>query len=182
MRGFLLHPNIIMKFKEDEWLTEYVNATHFTLRQIEKISFNRKDFSEDKEAFQELMEICKSEADALIQEAVLCNIPMQVFNIRRITKRLGADGDGQTPYQLKTYKGDVADLIADYRFICEGFDEFTTADMIEACSPYLEKIYPDIEDMEATLIELLNKEIERGEIQEMRPGVFSVSADRKLFP
>ncbi|QTA91085.1 hypothetical protein [Desulfonema magnum] len=170
-----------MKFKDDEWLTDYINALHFTVRLIE-------NQNKDKEVGNAL----RDEAHALIQEALLCNIPMELFNIKRITKRLDvaeseknstvpgkADSDTEP---METYKGDILGLISDYHFICQGLAEFSLEDIIEESSEYLAKTYPDIEDIRATITELFNRDIKKRKIEETASGVFRhMSPDNQIF-
>ncbi|OQX24035.1 MAG: hypothetical protein BWK80_22930 [Desulfobacteraceae bacterium IS3] len=132
-----------MKFKDDEWLTDYINALHFTVRRIEK-----------QTADKDIADALKDQSDALIQEAVLSDIPMEVFQMRRITERvadarrsgklIGIIGADNEAIRLRTYTGDVYPLVADYRFLCQGLEEFTLQDMIEETAAYLEKTYPDL--------------------------------------
>ena len=170
-----------MKFKDDEWLTDYINALHFTTRFIET---QHKDFMSLANAGsmndREIAEFCKIETDALIQEAILCNMPIEVFSIRRITERLStaqkdtepADFSRCPAAEMKTYQGDSRALLSDYRFLCRGLEEFTLQDIIEECYAYLKKIYPDIPDMKAAVAELLDTDLRMGLIREIRPGVY----------
>ncbi len=153
-----------MKIKEDEWLTDYINALHFTARLIETQS---KDTN--------VADICKAGSIALIHEAILSNIPMEIFNIQRLTGRADAaetDVKDAETIQMETYRGNTRGLIADYAFLCRGFEEFTLKDMVEECSAYLSKIYPDIKNMTATITELFNKDIEKGAIEEIKPKLY----------
>ncbi|GEM_PF-1597194 len=173
-----------MKFKDDEWLTDYINALHFTTRFIET---QHKDFMSLANAGslndREIAEFCKIETDALIQEAILCNMPIEVFSIRRITERLStaqrdthsgnsSDFSQSGSAEMKTYQGDSHALLSDYRFLCRGLEEFTLQDIIEECYAYLKKIYPDIPDMKAAVAELLDTDLRTGLIREIRPGVY----------
>jgi hypothetical protein len=166
-----------MKFKDDEWLTDYINALHFTVRRIETQTADRN-----------MADALKDQSDALIQEAVLSDIPMEVFQMQRITGRVAAvrrsgnliaDGaDNETDNEtlrLKTYSGDVCALAADYAFLCQGLEEFTLQDMIEETAPYLEKIYPDLKDVSATVQELFQRDIDLGRIKETGPGLYRQS-------
>jgi len=159
-----------MKFKDDEWLTDYINALHFTVRRIEKQTENK-----------EVADALKDQSDALIQEAVLSDIPMEVFQMQRITERVAAVrssgrlisiGTDNEAIRLKTYTGDVYTLAADYTFLCQGLEEFTLQDMIEETAPYLEKTYPDLKNASATVRELFQRDIDLGRIKEIRPGVY----------
>ncbi|MDM8550994.1 hypothetical protein QUF72_12985 [Desulfobacterales bacterium HSG2] len=155
-----------MKFKDDEWLTDYVNALHFTVR-----------WFEGRQKERDVTNVCKTETRALIHEAILCNIPMEIFSIQRITERIdSAEADigesGAESVQMETYKGDTLGLISDYAFLCKGFEEFTQDDMIEECSAYFAMIYPDMEDMRATITEIFNMDIESGAVEEIRSGIY----------
>jgi len=143
-----------MKFNEDEWLTDYVNSLHFTVRMMES-----------QDAGEDVTDAWKEERDALIQDAILCNIPMEVFSIRRLISRNRATDDASV-------SEDARNLISDYRFLCNGFAEFTLEEVVEECSPYLEKIYPDTEDMAAIITAIFNSDIDLGLIEEIRPGVY----------
>lgn len=173
-----------MKFKDDEWLTDYINALHFTTRVIETqhkefLSLANVGTVNDRD----IAEFCKIESDALIQEAVLCNMPLEVFSIQRITERLRTaredrdrnDASGFSRYrpsEMKTYKGNTRSLLSDYRFLCKGFEEFTLQDIIGECSAYFKKIYPDIPDIKAAVTELFDRDLRMGLIREIRPGVY----------
>ncbi len=169
-----------MKFKDDEWLTDYINALHFTTRFIET---RHKDFLSLADAGslndRDIAEFCKIETEALIQEAVLCNMPIEVFSIQRITERLKTmSGMAESAdfrhcgTEMNTYKGDTRALFSDYRFLCRGLEEFTLQDIIEECSAYFKKIYPDIPDMKAAVTELLDRDLRMGLIREIKPGVY----------
>jgi hypothetical protein len=157
-----------MKFKDDEWLTDYVNSLHFTVRFLEEQTHRDAAISD----------VLKDGANALLQEAILGHIPMEVFTIQRISERMGAarsrmnirEIPDKTP--LETYNGDTSELISDYNFICKGFEEFTLEDVIQECAPYFERIYPDIQDIKATITEIFQKNIEMGLIEEIKPGVW----------
>ncbi len=159
-----------MKFKDDEWLTDYINALHFTVRRMEK-----------QTADKDIADALKDQSDALIQEAVLSDIPMEVFRMQRITERVAAArlpgnligiGADNEAIRLKTYTGDVYSLVADYRFLCQGLEEFTLQDMIEETAAYLEKTYPDLKDASAAVRELFQRDVDLGRIEEIRPGVY----------
>ena len=142
-----------MKFKDDEWLTDYVNALHFTVRWIETRCKDR-----------DVAAAYKTEADAMIQEAILGNIPIEIFNVQRIAARVDAANAGAN---------EVAErLISDYVFICDGLDEFTLDELIGECTPFFEKIYPGIKDIKATITAIFNKDFQMGRIEGIRPGVY----------
>ncbi|MDM8526518.1 hypothetical protein QUF80_24340 [Desulfococcaceae bacterium HSG8] len=161
-----------MKFKDDEWLTDYINALHFTIRSVQT---KYKD--------EDAADIMKAEADALLQEAILCHVPMEVFDIKRIAARVKSARVGmkaivtenQSPEResvMETYDGDTRSLISDYSFLRQGFEVFTLRDMLEECSEYLAKTYPDITDIKAAITELFNRDVDMGMIEEIKPGVY----------
>jgi len=163
-------PEDRMKFKNDEWLTDYINAVHITVRHLE---------IQNKES-ENITEELKNEADALIQDAILCNMSIEVLGIQNLTGRLGAEDDvlsdhrgpETAPLTMKTYTGDTRSLFSDYRFVCKGLEEFSLEDIIEEFSPYFSKIYPDIGNMRAVVTELFSADIERGAVRETKQGVY----------
>ncbi|GBC62842.1 hypothetical protein DENIS_3826 [Desulfonema ishimotonii] len=166
-----------MKFKDDPWLTDYINSIHFAIRLIERQTGDRR-------ALRRLM----AETDALVQEAILGNIPLELMTIRRLAgrirqaelhlaKRTALPAETQSPnirqVVLKSYTGrDAGQLVTDYHFLRDGYEEFTLRGMIEECRLYLEKIYPDIGDMAATVSELFSRDIASRSIEEHWPGVW----------
>ncbi len=154
-----------MKFKEDEWLTDYINALHFTVRLIERRGRDR-----------DAAEVLEAETAALIQEAVLGNIPLSVFSIQRIVGRVkrfrercreaGAGPSGVFP----------GDLAADYAFLREGLAEFTAAEMVAECRGYLPRIYSDLGDLETVVAALIRDDLDAGVIVESSPGVYRPAA------
>jgi hypothetical protein len=169
-----------MKFRDDPWLTDYLNAIHFAIRLIETRTRNRR-------ALRRL----KAETDALVQEAILGNIPMELFTIRRVADRIAAAerhlaGEPLTADMLpgpesadplRHFSGDARPLISDYRFIVEGYSQFTRRGIAAECALYFERIYPDIADMGALVGELIGRDLAAGRIEEVRPGVYRHRAE-----
>lgn len=170
-----------MKFRDDPWLTDYLNAIHFAIRLVESRTRNRR-------ALQRL----KAETDALVQEAILGNIPMELFTIRRVAERIAAaerhlageplsiemlPGPASSA-PLRHFSGDARLLTSDYRFIAEGFSEFTRRGLTAECALYFERIYPGIEDIDALVGELIGRDLAGGRIEEVRPGVYRPRAGR----
>ena len=159
-----------MKLKDDPWLTDYVNAIHFSVRVLEK-----------QGRYRQAIAMLKLQTAALIREAILANVPMEVFSMQRISNRVkNAESEifrlshhSQPPLFLNSYHGDIHGLMSDYRFIRDGFAEFGLKDLIDECRLYLEKIYTDISDMEATVIELFERDIRQGIIREIKPGLYA---------
>ena len=151
-----------MKFKEDEWLTDYINAVHFTVRLIEKKGRNA-----------EATRLLEAETAALIQDAILGHIPLEVFSIQRIARRVKAARTTALtngPVRLKTYRGDAGRLATDYGFVRDGFSEITLEEMIAECAGYFAKVYPDLPDLRATITELFQRDIEQGVIEPLSGG------------
>ncbi|MFP4033130.1 MAG: hypothetical protein ACLFRG_07150 [Desulfococcaceae bacterium] len=166
-----------MKFRDDPWLTDYLNAVHFAIRLIETRT-------RDRRALRRL----KAETDALVQEAILGNIPMELFTIRRVAERIAAAErhlSGEPPSlemaseavpPLRHYSGDPRMLTADYRFLAEGYAEFSRRGLTAECALYFERIYPEIEDLDALVGELIGRDLAEGRIEEVRPGVYRPTA------
>ncbi len=164
-----------MKFRDDPWLTDYLNAIHFAIRLIETRT-------RDRRALRRL----KAETDALVQEAILGNIPMELFTIRRVAERIAAAerhlaGEPQalemtSPPPLRHFSGDARALTADYRFLAEGYAEFSRRGLTAECALYFERIYPEVEDLDALVGELIGRDLAAGRIEEARPGVYRPTA------
>ncbi|PID73298.1 MAG: hypothetical protein CSB33_04375 [Desulfobacterales bacterium] len=166
----------MMKYKDDPWLTDYLNSIHFTIRTIEVHTGSRRA----------LLDL-KHETDALVREAILGHLPMDVYTIRRVSSRIDEAEQhlrrralprrSRKPRpagpRFSSYKGDTRSLVADYRFLQQGFEEFSLAGMIAECRLYLPKIYITLTDLDAVVTELFQREIERNRIREIRPGVFA---------
>jgi len=161
-----------VKFKDDPWLTDYINAVHFAIRYIETQS-------RDRSALYRL----KQETDALIQEAILGNIPMEIMTMQRLARRIRTaeytllhpaipGAQSSSPVFLKTFSGNTAGLISDFRFISQGFSEFSLKEITEECDLYFSKIYPDIRDMAETVAELVTRDVQIGLLEKSRPDVF----------
>jgi len=157
-----------MKLKDDPWLTDYVNAIHFTVRVLEK-----------RGRYRQALSVLKAQTSALIREAILANVPMEIFSMQRIAQRVrdAESGiyhitDGRQSVSLNTYSGDVYGLLSDYTFVRDGFAEFELKDIIHECRLYFEKIYPEISDIDATIIELFQQDIQYGLIKEIKPGLY----------
>ncbi|NJL59888.1 MAG: hypothetical protein HC887_09830 [Desulfobacteraceae bacterium] len=159
-----------MKLKDDPWLTDYVNAIHFSVRVLEK-----------QGRYRQAIAMLKLQTAALIREAILANVPMEVFSMQRISNRVkNAESENfrlsyysQQPLSLNSYSGDVPGLMSDYKFIRDGFAEFGLKDLIDECRLYLEKIYTDISDLEAAVTELFEQDIHQGVIREIKPGLYA---------
>ncbi|MGE0085106.1 MAG: hypothetical protein AB7S75_11870 [Desulfococcaceae bacterium] len=169
-----------MKFKDDPWLTDYINAVHFAIRYIETQT-------RDRSALHRL----KQETDALIQEAILGNIPMEIMTMQRLTRRIRTaehnllhpsipGGQSSSPVFLKTFSGNTAGLISDFRFICQGLAEFSLKEITEECNLYFSKIYPDIKNMAETVAELVTRDMQSGLLTESRQEVFRHSAKSRI--
>lgn len=162
-----------MKLRDDPWLNDYVNAIHFSVRMLEKQGRHRQAIS-----------ALKLQTGALIREAILANVPMEVFSMQRIARRVRDAESGNfyithntgSPMSMKTYQGDVHGLMADYTFIRDGFAEFGLKDLIGECRLYFEKIYPDIKSLEDAVTELFERDIQLCMIRENKPGSY-VQAD-----
>jgi len=157
-----------MKLKDDPWLTDYVNAIHFTVRVLER-----------RGRYRQALSVLKAQTSALIREAILANVPMEIFSMQRIAQRVrdAESGihyvtDGRSSAALKSYRGDIAGLISDYTFVRDGFAQFELKDIIHECRLYFEKLYPDIHDIDATIAELFEQDIEDGRIKEIKPGLY----------
>lgn len=163
----------MMKFKEDPWLTDYINAIHFSIRVIERQT-------RDRQALRKL----KSETDALIQEALLGNLPMEIYAIRRLAARIEKAEQNllspvltrrhqkEPPIRLKSYPRDARMLIKDFRFLCQGFEAITMKGITEECDLYFSKTYPDIPDMAATVEELIDLDVALGRLVQDSNGVY----------
>lgn len=158
-----------MKLKDDPWLTDYVNAIHFTVRVLERQGRHHQALS-----------VLKAQTSALIREAILANVPMEVFSMQRIAKRIrNAESgiyyltDGRQTIELDSYHGDIYGLMSDYKFIRDGFAEFELKDIIHECRLYFEKLYPDIREIDATVAELFQQDIQYGIIKEIKPGLYA---------
>jgi hypothetical protein len=166
-----------MQFRDDPWLTDYLNAIHFAIRLIETRT-------RDRRALRRL----KSETDALVQEAILGNIPMELFAIRRVAERIAAaerhlageahflEMIGEAAPALRHFSGDARLLTADYRFLAEGYAEFSRRGLTAECALYFERIYPEIQDLDALVGELIGRDLAEGRIEEVRPGVYRPAA------
>lgn len=166
-----------MKFKDDPWLTDYINAVHFAIRYIETQT-------RDRSALYRL----KQETDALIQEAILGNIPMEIMTMQRLARRIrraehnllhpaiSAGQSSASPVFLKTFSGNTAGLISDFRFLCQGLAEFSRKEITAECDLYFPKIYLNISNMAATVAELIRLDTEAGLLKEIEPEVFRHSA------
>lgn len=164
-----------MKFRDDPWLTDYLNAIHFAIRLIETRT-------RDRRALRRL----KAETDALVQEAILGHIPMELFTIRRVAERISAaerhlagepfalemPTDPASSAPLRHFSGDARMLTADFRFLAEGYSEFSRRGLAAECALYFERIYPGIADMDALAGELIGRDLAEGRIEEIRPGVY----------
>ncbi len=164
-----------MKFKDDPWLTDYFNAVHFAVRWIETRT-------RDRTALYRL----KTEVDALIREAILGNLPMEVMTIRRMARRIHAaetrlvqidfpEPDAAAGPALQTYAGDTRGLVEDYHVIRDGYEEFTLKGLTEECGYYFPKVYPDMADLAATVTELFQRDIAAGEVEMIRSGVYRLA-------
>ncbi len=171
-----------MKFKDDPWLTDYINAVHFAIRYIEIQT-------RDRYALYRL----KQETDALIQEAILGNIPMEIMTMQRLARRIrraehnllhpaisAAGQSSDPPVFLKSFSGNTAGLISDFRFICQGLTEFTRKEITAECELYFSKIYPNIMNMAETVAELIRLDTEAGLLEEIGPEVFRHSAKNQV--
>ncbi|MEZ4529001.1 MAG: hypothetical protein R2941_24075 [Desulfobacterales bacterium] len=170
-----------MKFKDDPWLTDYINAVHFAIRYIETQT-------RDRVALYRL----KQETDALIQEAILGNIPMEIMTMQRLARRIrraehnllhpaiSAGPPSDPPVFLKSFSGNTAGLVSDFRFICQGLTEFSRKEITAECDLYFSKIYPNISKMEETVEELIRLDTEAGLLVEIGPEVFRHSAKNQV--
>jgi hypothetical protein len=157
-----------MKLKDDPWLTDYVNAIHFTVRVLEK-----------RGRYRQALSVLKAQTSALIREAILANVPMEIFSMQRIAQRVrdAESGiyyltDGRQPASLTSYQGDTYGLLSDYTFVRDGFAEFGLRDIIHECRLYFEKLYPEISDIDAVITELFQQDIQDGRIREIKPGLY----------
>lgn len=174
-----------MKMRDDPWMTDYLNAIHFAIRYIEVRTHDRRA----------LLEL-KNETDGLVREALLGNLPMDVYTIRRLAARIEVaernlamrltapsrrKGSNRTPERPSGDDAAAAlparpaipdGMAADYRFLQEAFEEFSLDGMIEECRLYFPRIYPDIADLRGPVAELFRREIAAGRIRELRPGVY----------
>ena len=108
---------------------------------------------------------------------------MEIFTIRRLAARISEAEANITrmflpgtqpearPIRLKTYNGDARSLIADYRFISQGFQEFTLRGIAGECALYFPRVYPHIPDLNATIAELFDLDISAGLIYEVHPDI-----------
>jgi len=159
-----------MTYKDDPWLTDYLTAIHFSVRLIESKTRN----------IQALYRL-KTETDALIQEAILGNLPLEVMTIQRLAARirraesvlgLPANRIPESSHRPRNAGSDASELETDYRFILDGFDRFTLKGVIRECNRYFPKVYPEIQDTAAIISELFQRDIRSGRIQETRSGIF----------
>ncbi|MEZ4527023.1 MAG: hypothetical protein R2941_13990 [Desulfobacterales bacterium] len=77
----------------------------------------------------------EQETDALIQEAILGNIPMEIMTMQRLAENPAQGiicfilpflpGLSDPPVFLKSFSGNTAGLVSDFRFICQGLTEFS---------------------------------------------------------
>ena len=169
-----------MKFKDDPWLTDYINAVHFAIRYIETQT-------RDRSALYRL----KQETDGLIQEAILGNIPMEIMTMQRLSRRIRMaeyhllhpaipGNSSASPVFLKTFSGTTAGLISDFRFLCQGLAEFSLKEITEECALYFSKIYPNIQDMSATVAELVTRDVQSGLLVQTAQEVFRHSAKSRI--
>lgn len=157
-----------MKLKDDPWLTDYVNAIHFTVRVLER-----------RGRYRQALSVLKAQTGALIREAILANVPMEIFSMQRIARRVrdAESGiyylaDGRQTASLTGYRGDTYGLISDYTFVRDGFAEFGLKDIIHECRLYFEKLYPEITDIDTVITELFQEDIQDGRISEIKPGLY----------
>lgn len=159
-----------MAYKDDPWLTDYLTAIHFSVRLIESKTRNINALAK-----------LKAETDGLIQEAILGNLPLEVMTIQRLAARIRKAESRLRQIPSQTGPGDDRkneageggpELIHDYRFILDGFEAFTLKGIVRECERYFPKIYPKVKDPAAVVIELFQRDIRSGAIEETRPGIY----------
>jgi hypothetical protein len=165
-----------MTYKDDPWLTDYLTAIHFSVRLIESKTRN----------IHALYRL-KTETDALIQEAILGSLPLELMVIQRLAARIRkaearlnliSQHIGEPEAGKTDPEGSRADLRSDYRFILDGFEAFTLKGIIRECGRYFPKIYPEVEDPAAVVSELFRRDIDSGAIEEIRIGIYGHSGTR----
>lgn len=156
-----------MKFKDNEWLTDYVNAIHFSVRLLERQGRPQK-----------ALRTLRDQTDALIHDAILANVPLEVFSIQRMVARVKAASashyqsltDGKQHSDLPAQSETDGDLLADFRFLCQGFAEFSLQEIIDEAYYYLAKVYPEITDIRSTVQSLFQQDLAAGQIEKLGPS------------